>query len=169
MQVATCTSSKRSIRGSSDGFSILELLVALTIVSVVGGAALSLALSSRGVFEQDQQRTAVNQNLRSGIDLLGIDLRQAGERMPGNAPAIEIVNGASSGPDQLIVRRNLLDYVLPVCKDINSGTARDQAFVAKKGGGTVPPGCSPVPDSDGDGWPAYARECHSTTVKFGLG
>lgn len=154
MRVKTYTSSRRSIRASSDGFSILELLVALAIVSIVGAAALNLALSARGIFEQDQQRTAINQNLRSGIDLLGIDVRQAGERMPGNAPAIEIVNGTSSAPDELMLRRNILDYVLPVCKNINSGTARDQAFVAlKKGGGTVPPGCSPVPDSDGDGWP----------------
>ena len=153
MRVRTCTSSSRSIRASSDGFSLLELLVALAILSVVGAASLSLALSARGVFEQDQQRTTINQNLRSGIDLLGIDVRQAGERLPGNAPAVEIVNGASSGPDQLILRRNLLDYVLPVCKDVNSGTARDATFIAKKGGGSVPTGCAPVPDADGDGWP----------------
>lgn len=152
MRVRTCTSSSRSTRASSDGFSILELLVALAILSVVGAASLSLALSSRGVFEQDQQRTTINQNLRSGIDLLGIDVRQAGERLPGNAPAVQIVDGGS-GPDQLILNRNLLDYVLPVCKDINSGTAKDVAFVAKKGGGSVPPGCAPVPDADGDGWP----------------
>lgn len=153
MRVTRCTSSRRSTPGCSDGFSIVELLVAMTVFSVVGAAALTLAMSARKVFEQDRNRTAVNQNLRSGIDLLGIDVRQAGERMPGNAPAIEISNGASNAPDQLTVRRNLLDYVLPVCKDINSSTARDQAFIAKKGGGVVPPGCSPVPDSDGDGWP----------------
>ena len=147
------TSSKRSIHDSSDGFSVLELLVAMAIFLVVGAAALSLALSARGVFEQDQQRTTINQNLRSGIDLLGIDVRQAGERMPGNAPAIEMVNGTSGAPDQLILRRNLIDFVLPVCKNINSTSAADAVFMAKKGGGSVPPGCAPVPDSDGDGWP----------------
>jgi type IV pilus assembly protein PilW len=66
---------------------------------------------------------------------------------------MEIINGASNGSDQLILRRNLLDYVLPVCKDINSSSAQDATFVAKNGGGNVPPGCSPVPDTDGDGWP----------------
>ena len=153
MQDGTSTSSRRSTPGCSDGFSIVELLVTLGVFSLVGAAALSLGLSSRKALEQDRQRTAVNQNLRSGIDLLGIDVRQAGERMPGNAPAIEIVNGSGGASDQLIVRRNLLDYVLPVCKDINAGTARDQAFVALKKPGSVPPGCSPVPDSDSDNWP----------------
>jgi len=153
MQVATCTSSKRSTRGSSDGFSIVELLVALTVFSLIGAASLALATSARKVFEQDRNRTAINQNLRSGIDLLGIDVRQAGERMPGNAPAIDITNGASNSPDQLIVRRNLMDYVLPVCKNINNTSAADAVFVAKNGNGAVPPGCSPVPDSNGDGWP----------------
>jgi Tfp pilus assembly protein PilW len=127
--------------------------VALSIISVVGAAALSLALSARGVFEQDQQRTTINQNLRSGVDLLGIDVRQAGERLPGNAPAIEIINGASNAPDELLVRRNLLDFVLPVCKNVNSTSAADAVFIAKKGGGSVPPGCSPVPDANADGWP----------------
>jgi type IV pilus assembly protein PilW len=125
----------------------------LTVFSLVGAAALTLATSARKVFEQDRNRTAINQNLRSGIDLLGIDVRQAGERMPGNAPAIEITNGASNAPDELILRRNLLDYVLPVCKNINNTSAADVVFVAKNGAGSIPPGCAPVPDSNGDGWP----------------
>ena len=153
MRVTTSTSSRRSTPGCSDGFSLVEMLVALTVFSLVGAAALTLATSARKVFEQDRNRTAVNQNLRSGIDLLGIDVRQAGERMPGDAPAIEITNGASNAPDQLTVRRNLLDYVLPVCKNINNTSAADAVFVAKNGGGSVPPGCAPVPDSNGDGWP----------------
>jgi prepilin-type N-terminal cleavage/methylation domain-containing protein len=153
MPVMTSTSSSRSTRGSSDGFSIVELLVALTVFSLIGAASLALATSARKVFEQDRNRTAVNQNLRSGIDLLGIDVRQAGERMPGKGPAIDITNGASGAPDTLTLRRNLLDYVLPVCKNVNSTSAKDVVFVAKKGGGSVPPGCSPVPDSNGDGWP----------------
>jgi type IV pilus assembly protein PilW len=129
---------------------------------------MALALSSRQVFEQDQHRTTVNQNLRSGLDLMGIDVRQAGERMPGDAPAIEVVNGASGAPDSLILRRNLLDYVLPVCKDINSGTARDQAFVAKKKiTGSVPPGCAPVPDKDKDGWPDNLQVWRSYRLAHG--
>ena len=146
--------SRRSIRASSDGFSLIEVLVSLVIAMVVTSAAMSMALSSREVFEQDQRRSIVNQNLRSGLGLLGIDVRQAGERMPGDAPAVEIQNGSSGAADTLILRRNLLDYVLPLCKDINAGSSADSVFVGKKKiTGSVPPGCSPVPDSNGDGWP----------------
>ena len=130
------------------------MLVALAATGVIAAATLTIALSSRGMFETDQHRTTINQNLRAGMDLVGIDVRQAGERLPWDAPGVQIVNGSSGAPDELILRRNLLDYVLPVCKDIGAGTAADSIFVArKKVTAKVPPGCYPVPDDNGDGWP----------------
>jgi len=145
---------KRSTRDSTDGFSVVEVLVAMTITSVFAAAALSIAFSTQGLLEADERRTTVNQNLRAGIDLLGIDIRQAGERLPGDAPAIQIMNGTSGAPDRLMLRRNQLDYVLPLCKDITGGSSADSVFVAKKKiTGKVPPGCYPVPDANGDGWP----------------
>lgn len=144
---------------ASAGFTIVELLLALTITVMIGGAALAVALSTQGMFALDQARMDVNQNLRSGMDLLGIDVRQAGERMPWDAPALELIDGASGAPDQLILRRNLLDYVLPMCKDINSGSSADSIFVArKKITGRIPQGCAEVPDLDGDGWPDNMQE-----------
>jgi type IV pilus assembly protein PilW len=148
--------SRRYSPGSTDGFSLIELLVALSVASVLAGATLLIALSSRKMFETDRHRTTVNQNLRAGIDLLGIDIRQAGERLPFDAPAVTIVDGGSGAPDQLVLRRNMLDYVLPLCKDILAGSAADSVFIARKklpGSGKIPQGCIPVPDEDGDGWP----------------
>jgi type IV pilus assembly protein PilW len=146
--------STRSTHACSSGFSVVELLVALTVTSIIAGAVMTLAFSSRDVFETDKHRTTINQNLRSGIDLLGIDVRQAGERLPGDAPAIEIINGASGAPDTLILRRNLINEVLPVCKNIGAGSSADSIFVARKNpSGIFPPGCSPVGDANGDGWP----------------
>ena len=69
------------------------MLVALVVTLVVVGSIMTLAFSSQDVFETDKHRTTINQNLRSGIDLLGMDVRQAGERLPGDAPAIEIRRG----------------------------------------------------------------------------
>ena len=134
----------------------MELIVALGVTVILVGAALTLALSTRGMFDTDVHRTAVNQNLRAGMDLLGIDVRQAGERLAFDAPAIEIVDGSGSQADRLTVRRNQLDYVLPLCKDINAGSNADSVFIARKkipGSGRVPQGCIPVPDENGDGWP----------------
>ena len=135
---------------------MIELLVALTVVGVIAGATLTIALSSRGMFETDRHRTTINQNLRAGIDLLGIDIRQAGERLPFDAPAVTIVDGAGGAPDTLILRRNMLDYVLPLCKNITAGSNADSVFTARKklpGSGKIPQGCIPVPDEDSDGWP----------------
>jgi type IV pilus assembly protein PilW len=148
--------SKRYSRDCTEGFTLIELLVALMVTGVLAAATLTIALNTRGMFETDQHRTTINQNLRAGIDLLGIDVRQAGERLPFDAPAVQITDGSGGAPDILVLRRNMLDYVLPVCKDILAGSSADSVFVARKklpGSGKIPQGCIPVPDEDSDGWP----------------
>jgi type IV pilus assembly protein PilW len=148
--------SKRSSRDCTEGFTLIELLVAMLVVGIIAAATLTIALSTRGMFETDQHRTTINQNLRAGIDLLGIDVRQAGERLPFDAPAVQITDGSSGAPDILVLRRNMLDYVLPVCKDISAGSSSDSVFVARvklPGSGKIPQGCIPVPDENGNGWP----------------
>jgi type IV pilus assembly protein PilW len=132
----------------------VELLVALGITGIIATATLAITLSSKDLLETDEQRTTINQNLRSGMDLVGVDVRQAGERLPEDIPAVEILDGAGGAPDRLILRRNMLDCSLPLCKDILGGTAADSIFVArKKIVGKIPPGCAPVGDDDSDGWP----------------
>ena len=54
---------------------LLEVLVALALAGLVAGAALSITFSSRNLYTSDRGRTDINQNLRSGIDLLGMELR----------------------------------------------------------------------------------------------
>jgi hypothetical protein len=131
---------------------VTEVLVALSIVTVLAGAALAVALSSRGVYTTDLNRTTLNQNLRIGMDLVGVDVRQAGQQLPEDVPAIQIVDGGAGGTDTLILRRNLLPFVLPVCRNVKKATADDAVFIAVKM--KKPPlGCSPVPDSNGDKWP----------------
>ncbi len=150
-----CTAWKMCIPScarSRAGLTLVELLVAMAVTLVMMGAALSITLSSKRIYATDRTRTDLNQNLRNGLDLVGLDVRQAGERLPLDIPVIQILDGASGGSDTLILRRNLLDPVLPLCKDINANTNADSIFVAKKNG-NVPPGCAPVPDDDGDGWP----------------
>lgn len=133
------------------GFTLVELLVALAIASVLLGSMMSIALSSRDLVTIDEERTRLNQSLRGCLDLLGIDVRQAGERLPGDFPAIEIVNGVSGAPDTLILRRNLLDEVLPICRTLEEAEVDTDVLVAMWP--DPEPGCAPVPDDDGDTWP----------------
>lgn len=103
------------------GFTLLELMLATVIGLVIIGVSIALVLSNRRVYDLDRARTELNQNLRSSMDVLGVDIRQAGELLPPNFPAILIANGTSGQPDQLIVRRNRLEP-LTVCQVVESGT-----------------------------------------------
>jgi type IV pilus assembly protein PilW len=92
--------------------------------------ALGFVLSGRSLFTLDRARTNVNQNLRSGLDIMMADVRQAGERIGSDLPAVQVDKGADA--DTLILRRNVLDTVLPVCVKLKAGTSTDAVFVAKK-------------------------------------
>lgn len=113
----------------TSGFTLLELLVALALAVAVIGMALGLVLSSHNVFTLDRARTDVNQNLRSGMDIMMADVRQAGERIGPDMPAIEVTKSAST--DTLQLRRNMLNTTLPVCTDPKSGSSTNAVFVAK--------------------------------------
>ena len=152
------THSKRSTRVYADrrhdcaGFTMIEILVALVVTVLITGAALSVALSSHESYVTDQNRTEINQSLRGGLDLVGIELRQAGERLPFDFPAIEVVDGDAGAPDTLIVRRNLLDEVLPLCAPLDAGSTTDEVRVADSGDDPAQ-GCDPLTDDDGNNWP----------------
>ena len=122
------TPSKPSFRGSADGFSLFELLVAMMVTGVIAGATLSIALSSHGMFETDRHRTTINQNLRAGLDMVGIDVRQAGERLPFDAPAVDIDVAANPFRQRLgwIVDRPVMGPVVQAEVTIHAITAISQ-------------------------------------------
>jgi type IV pilus assembly protein PilW len=128
------------------------MLVAMVVTSVIASAVLSVTISSRRVLRKDQRRSQLNQDLRLGLDLLGVDVRQAGERLPADFPAMEIVDGGGGTSDTLIIRRNLLDEVLPVCERIEANTFTSSVRIAQDIL-DPPKGCRPVLDDNGDGWP----------------
>jgi prepilin-type N-terminal cleavage/methylation domain-containing protein len=105
------------------GFTLVEILVALGIASLLLGVILSTTLGHRRLYVLDQNRTAANQNLRAALDILVADLRQAGERLPLDFPAVEVNNGT-----ELVLRRNLFDVVLSLCdtNGISNGISDDQ-------------------------------------------
>jgi len=114
-------------------------------------AALAMATSGRGLFEIDQGRTRLTQNLRASMEYLVVELRQAGGRLGSDFPAIVVLDGTSGAPDTLIVRRNLEEIVLRVCQDILAGDTNVAVYMAQAT--TPPPGCAVDSDGDSDGWP----------------
>ncbi|RTH13645.1 prepilin-type cleavage/methylation domain-containing protein [Thermus scotoductus] len=118
------------------GFTLAELLVALGIGGLLLGLLLSTTLGNRRLYVLDQSRTAVNQNLRAALDILVADIRQAGERLPGDFPAVEVRNG-----NELVLRRNLLDVSLAVCDQNGINGNQDNIPVADK---NPPPNATPA-------------------------
>ena len=141
---------------------MVEMLIALVVTMVVTAGALTLALSSRNLFALDAARTRLNESIRGSRDFLMTDIRQVGERLGPTFPAIEIVSGddlpggQTGDPDQLVLRRNLLDTTLRSCRSVDNNDRR--IYISGLGEDDnshddPQPGCVALPDSDGDGWP----------------
>lgn len=135
----------------------------MVVMGLILGLLLPLVLGSRDALRGDQRRTGVNQALRIPAEIIGNDIRMAGERFArlsntGLQP-VEIIAGGSGAPDQIILRRNLSDDVLPVCESV-TGTQnsirvyRDSTWLANTTSPSYPE-CGPVIDPDG--WPRNLR------------
>ena len=74
----------------------------------------------------DIKRTSLNQNLRGALDILGINIRIAGERLPGFFPAILVTDNGTG--DTFTMRRSMLDENLVACFAIASGTTDPIVF-----------------------------------------
>jgi prepilin-type N-terminal cleavage/methylation domain-containing protein len=67
-----------SRRASSPGFSLVELMVAMAIFLVVGGAAVELAKKHVPLFTSQQNQTGLNLAMRNGVAQMQIDVVNAG-------------------------------------------------------------------------------------------
>lgn len=130
---------------------MIEFLVALTVAALLLAATLTIVLSTQRTYAKDQDRTEVNQSLRSSLDLIGLEIRRAGERLPVDLPAVELVDGGG-GSDTLILRRGRDIPALPLCQALVGGGSTSEIAVAD-GGASPPHGCVPLPDANADGYP----------------
>lgn len=123
-----------SRRRDSAGFSLLEMLVALAVMGIIAALLVPLLLGARQSLQADQVRVGVNQQLRSASDLVGADIRTAGERFPSRSALqlqpIEIVKGSNDDPDEIILRRNLWEGTLPLCQNNLSGNSQNVTVAA---------------------------------------
>lgn len=118
------------------GFTLLEVIVALGIGLTIGALVLGAAMSNKSLMNYDVVRTRIDQNLRSAMDIVSSDLRVGGENLTSVFPAFEVIDGTGAVPDELIIRRNLVDEVLNVCVPIAAGSAGPTVQFADPGAGT---------------------------------
>jgi hypothetical protein len=144
-------------------------------MGIVMAMVVPMILGAREVVQSDQARTQVNQNLRGGADLIGADVRVAGERFPPSQtigiPPIEITQGANGAPDQIRLRRNLWDGTLPVCERLN-GTTRNITVYKLPAWLLIPPG-SGFPECgnplDANLWPINLNAVRALADTIGVG
>ncbi|MBL7661614.1 prepilin-type N-terminal cleavage/methylation domain-containing protein [bacterium] len=121
------------------GFTVTELMVAVTISSVFTLGVMQTAISYTQTYYRDVVRTRVNQNLRSATNIIGMNTAQSGEFLPTTFPAIEVTNGTSGNSDTLIIRKGMLSAIPFLCKTLGSGAA-DRIYISSTTSG-APSGC----------------------------
>lgn len=121
------------------GFTLLELVVASAVALSVLGIALGLLTEQRRLVLGDRTRATANDNLRLASDLIGQDIKQAGERLDTDIllPGISIIAGVSGAPSTLSMQRQLLTEKLPVCQPITAGTITTSIDISVQTGPTV--------------------------------
>lgn len=147
---------------TSRGVSLAEVLVALVTMGIIMAMVVPLALSSRDALQSDQLRTSLNLNLRGATDIIGQDVRTAGERFTVGIAAtlnpIHIVEGAGSEGDELVLRRNLWESALALCQaNIAAGSSNPNVQVVRPPGNISSPHWSQFPECfqpvNSEGWP----------------
>jgi prepilin-type N-terminal cleavage/methylation domain-containing protein len=94
------TATRELGRESSPGFSLVELMVAMAIFMVIGGATMSLVKQHVPLFTAQQNQTGLNMALRNGVTQLQIDVVNAGTgyyqgvNIPSWPIGITVVNSA---------------------------------------------------------------------------
>lgn len=172
--MADCTIAYRPYSRNSirPGFSLLEVLFALIVMGLISALSMPLVVGARNIAKADQLRTGANQGVRAVSDMIGTDIRMAGERFPASSslplPPIQITAGSGSTQDEIALRRNLWDGTFPICANVNTGHSTIR--VVRPSGwaqaGTYPECIQP---SDPSGWPVNLAEVQALAAEIGVG
>ncbi len=111
---------ERTIENES-GFSLMEVLVASSLGALVIALVVANILTNHSVYFEDIKRTSINSNLRASMDIMSMNIRQAGENLSDNFPTIVIEDGGSDEDAVLTLRRSPLQEAITVCSTINIG------------------------------------------------
>jgi prepilin-type N-terminal cleavage/methylation domain-containing protein len=122
------------------GFSLIELIVTMAISSVVVALASQLLLQTQNSFSRDQKRVSTNQKMSSVLEIIGREIRQAGELITDpDFPTIKVtpLSSGSNPPVSLIVYR-AVSNPMSMCTAYANNTAVNRLFFAVNTPNTAP-------------------------------
>ena len=90
------------------GFSLVELLVTIALISLVLGAAGGLVAVARPSIEQENVRIETAQSLRATLDTLARDLRLGGACLPTNGTFVALSGSDAGVTDSIVTRHGLV-------------------------------------------------------------
>lgn len=115
---------------SNRGFTLIELIVGLSIMLIVSGLAMNAFIQASTTFNKDKRSIDASQNMSVVLEMIGNDIKQSGENIgDGNFPTIEFkiadpVDPADAnlmfGSSKITVRRALIG-ALTLCEKIDIG------------------------------------------------
>jgi type IV pilus assembly protein PilW len=113
------------------------------VSSVVAVAILAASLGAinqqRRSFLSDRDRINTNDNLRVAMNLIGSDIKQAGERLEQandklEFPVVQVIDGIPTNPpDRIIVQRKLMAEALTICSNVSPASTFIEVADAKAG------------------------------------
>ncbi len=118
------------------GFTLLELIFGMLIMIIVSGLALNAFIQASTSFNKDKKDIDSNQKLSAVLELIGNDIRQAGEGInDNNFPAIEFsldpANTTAStantanpqASSRITIRKAIQSQPLTLCQEIPANVA----------------------------------------------
>jgi prepilin-type N-terminal cleavage/methylation domain-containing protein len=120
---------------NNKGFTLVELLVTMVITSIVVTLASQALLQTQNSFAKDQKRVSTNQKMSSVLEIIGREIRQAGELITDpDFPTVKVIP-LNTDPDpekrpvSLIVYR-AISTPISMCTAQANGANVDRLFFA---------------------------------------
>jgi prepilin-type N-terminal cleavage/methylation domain-containing protein len=139
------------IQNLNKGFTLIELIVGLLIMTIVGGLAMNALVDAGNTFNNDKKNIDSSQNLSAILEIIGNDIKQSGEQInDGKFPVIKIENIATAttalkaGSSRITIRRALMSP-FNLCLSPTASVAITSLVVADNTKKTTNPNCKSDP------------------------
>lgn len=126
----------RRIWRAEEGITLIELMVAAVVTSVVVAAAMAIVITSSKATQVNEQVADTQQNVRLAMDLISQDIKLAGFNMTSAVGACTV--GTLAWPAPIVPGDNVPGGAVGVINDVGPDTVRlvVPSMTAGAGGGT---------------------------------